>query len=55
MAELTISQIIKIVIAVAVIAVVIFGVYMAFKYYIIPYFRGWSFNSSAEMLMVLLK
>jgi len=54
MAELTISQIIKIVIAVAVMAVVIFGIYMAFKYYVIPYFEGWSFKS-AEMWMALLK
>ncbi len=40
MVELTISQTIKIIIAVFVLIVVVFGIYMVFKYYIIPYFEN---------------
>jgi len=40
MAELTINQVIKIAIGVFVVAIVIFGVTMSFKNYIIPYFQG---------------
>jgi len=38
--ELTISNLIKIIIAAIVIVVVILGVYFAMKFYIIPYFEG---------------
>ncbi len=40
MSELSVNSIIKMIIAVVVIAVVIFGIFLAFKNYIIPAFRG---------------
>jgi len=40
MSELSISSVIKMIIAIAVIAVVIFGIFLAFKNYIIPAFQG---------------
>jgi len=40
MSELSINNIIKMVIAVAVIAIIIFGIFLAFKNYIIPAFQG---------------
>ena len=44
MAELTINHLIKIIIAVAVIVVVITGVYFAMSNYIVPYFSGLGFE-----------
>jgi len=40
MSELTINQIIKVIIAVFVIVVVVLGVYLGFRHYIIPYFKN---------------
>ena len=53
MSQLTISQIIKIIIAVFIIAVVVLSVYLAFKNYIIPYFEGIGFGSSKLILSLL--
>ena len=43
--ELTINQIIQIIIIVFVIVVVVGGVYIAFKEYIIPYIKNIGFSS----------
>ncbi len=44
MAELTINNLIKIIIAVVVLIAVILGVYLSFNNYIIPYFKGFDFG-----------
>jgi len=42
--ELTINNLIKIIIAVLVLAVIVIGIYFGFRSYIIPYFEGFSFK-----------
>lgn len=54
MAELTINQIIKIIIVVFVIVVVVGGIYLAFKEYIIPYIKGIGFGTE-KIILGLLK
>ena len=44
MAELTINQLIKIVIALIVMIIIILGIYAGVRYYIIPYFSGIGFE-----------
>ena len=44
--ELTIDNLIKIIIAVVVIVLVVAGLYFAMKSYVIPYFKGISFGIS---------
>ncbi len=46
--ELTINNLIKIIIAVLVITVLILGIYSGFKSYIIPYFGGFGFGEENE-------
>ena len=47
--ELTINNLIKIVIAVVVILLVVAGIYISMRNYVIPFFKGFSF----EILRVL--
>ena len=42
--ELTINNLIKIVIAAIIIAVVVLGIYFEMSNYIIPYFKGFGFG-----------
>jgi hypothetical protein len=51
--ELTINNLIKILIAVFVIVIVIFGIYTAFSSYIVPYFNGITFNKTSKLILVL--
>ena len=44
MAELTINNLIKMIIAGVVIVVVILGIYFGFKNYVIPFFEGIGFG-----------
>lgn len=54
MTELTISQIIKIIIILFVIVIVIAGVYLAFKTYVIPYFQGLGNFSTSKLIFGML-
>ncbi len=51
MAEITIGQIIKIIVMVVVVVVVVGGVYLAFREYIIPYLK----NLGPLKLILMLK
>lgn len=53
MAGFSIEQLIKIIIVIFVLAVVVLGVYVAFKNYIIPYFQN--LGPSGKLLLSLLK
>ena len=53
MAGLTINQIVKIGIAVFVFVIVVVGVYLSFKNYILPYFKGISFKN--EIILSLIR
>ncbi len=55
MAEMTIGEIIKIVVAVLVLVVVLFGVYVGFKTYIIPYFADIPVSASAGIAVLFLR
>ena len=56
MVELTIEQVIKIIIYVFVIIMVVIGIYLAFKNYIIPYFENIGpSNSTIKFVLALLK
>ena len=48
--ELTINNLIKIIIAVVVIAVVVLGAYLVMKDYIIPYFKGMGFELAGILM-----
>lgn len=50
MTELTTEKIIKLIIAVFVLVVVIIGVYLSFKYYIIPRFKFTFLNQTKFIL-----
>jgi hypothetical protein len=53
--ELTISQLIKIIIGVLVFVVVVVGIYFFFKDSIIDFFKNLPGNESSEMILFLLK
>jgi hypothetical protein len=53
MAELTISQLIKIILGIFVFAAVVFGIYLLVKNQVIDFFKG--FNSSAGGIFLALK
>jgi len=55
MAELAIGQLIKIIIGVVVVVVVVFGIYIFFKDYVIDFFKNMAGGSSAESFLYLLK
>ena len=48
--ELTINNLIKIVVAAVVIAVVVLGVYFVMSNYIIPYFKGFGFRVVQDLI-----
>lgn len=51
--ELTIENIIKIIIGLVVVAVVAFGIYYFFKNNVIDLFRNFSSNNTAKFLVIL--
>jgi len=55
MAELTINQLIKIIIGVFVVVVVVIGIYAFFKNYVIDFFKNMGGGNSSEFFMYLLK
>ena len=55
MAELTISQLIKIIVGIFVFVVVIGGVYVFFKNYVIDFFKNMLGNESSQIILSLLK
>jgi len=54
MAELAINQLIKIILGIVVFAVVVAGIYMFFKNYIIDFFKNIPTNQSIEILLSLI-
>ena len=52
---LTIEQLIKIIIGVLVFAVVVFGIYLFFKDYVIDFFKNLGGNETASAVLSLLK
>lgn len=54
MAELTISNLIKMIIGVVVLTLVIGGIYLAFKGNIIPFFKGLGFNQDNIILNLII-
>ena len=55
MAELTINQLIKIIIGIFVFVVVVGGVYFFFKNYVIDFFKNTFGNESSQIILSLLK
>ena len=53
MAELTISQLIKIILGVVVVVAVIIGLYFMFRDSVISFFRGFGNSSISEVFLVL--
>ena len=51
--ELTIGQLIKIIIGVLVVVVVIYGLYVFFKDYVIDFFKNIGGNSTRAILLIL--
>ena len=51
MAELTISQLIKIILGVLVAVVVIGGLYLVFKNYVLDFFQGIAGNETAQIIL----
>jgi hypothetical protein len=52
--ELTVENIIKIIVGVLVVAVVAYGIYYFFTNYVIDFFRNMGGNSTAKLLMSLI-
>ena len=55
MAELTINQLIKIILGILVAVVVIGGVYLFFKNYVMGFFENIVGNESSKLILSLLK
>jgi len=55
MAELTISQLIKIILGVLVVVVVITGLYFVFKNYVLDFFKGFASNETNQIILGVLK
>jgi len=55
MSELTVGQLIKIIIGVLVVVVVVFGIYVFFKTYVIDFFKNMAGGNSAESFLAFLK
>ncbi len=53
--ELTIQNLIKIIIGVLVFVVVIFGIYFFFKDYVIDFFKNIGGNQTSEIIFSLIK
>lgn len=53
--ELTISNLIKIILGVLVVVIVIFGIYTVFKEHIIDFFKNFGGNNSAGIIFGLIK
>jgi hypothetical protein len=52
--ELTINNLIKIILGVFVFVVVVAGVYLFFKNYVIDFFKNFSFNETSKLFLGLL-
>ena len=55
MAELTINQLIKIIVGIFVVAVVVVGLYLFFKNYVMDFFKNMPGNESSQVILSLLK
>lgn len=55
MSELTVDQLIKIILGIFVVIVVIIGIYMLFKNYVIDFFKNIGGNSTGGVILSLLK
>lgn len=55
MAELTVSQLIKIILGILVFVAVVIGVYFFFKDKVINFFEGFSLENTTGMFIALLK
>ena len=55
MAELTIEQLIKIIIGILVVAVVVFGIYFFFKEYVIDFFKNMMGGEETDIILALIK
>ncbi len=55
MAELTIGQVIKIIIGIFVVVVVVGGLYLFFKNYVIDFFKNILGGNSTKLVLFLLK
>ncbi|GBE19800.1 hypothetical protein BMS3Abin17_00529 [archaeon BMS3Abin17] len=55
MAELTINQLIKIILGIFVVVVVVMGLYFFFKNYVLDFFNNMGGNGTAELILSLLK
>lgn len=53
--ELTIENLIKIIIGVLVFVAVVVGIYFFFKDYVIDFFKNFGGNETAEIVLALLK
>ena len=53
--ELTITNLIKIIIGVLVFVVVVVGIYFFFKDYVIDFFKNMGGNQTAEIILSLIK
>ena len=55
MAELTINQLIKIIVGIFVVAVVVAGIYLFFKNYVIDFFKNMPGENVPEIILGILK
>jgi len=53
--ELTINNLIKIILGVFVFVVVVIGLYLFFKNYVIDFFRNFSFNETSKFILGIVK
>ncbi len=54
MADLTINNIIKMILGILILVVVLGGIYFIFNQYIIPYFKGLP-GGEAEMILLIIR
>lgn len=55
MAELTVEQLIKLIIGVLVVVAVVVGLYLLFKYRIINFFNGLPSGNLSKLILTLIK
>lgn len=55
MSQVSIEQIIKAVLFALLVVVIAYGIYTAFRGYIIPYFKGFGMNETIKIVLNLIK
>ena len=54
MAEIIINNVVKLILGILILVIILTGLFFAFRFYIIPYFKGLPGNEIAEIFLTLI-